>query len=194
LVAIPRSICSDSASTDAIVPTWASILVAIQLAPFAKKIINGTLEDLEASLYQELCQNRLLRVPKQTDYKGCSRKPVPMRVYVLAAQYLHPFAKSIMYAKRALQCHCTNRLRKTNLLQLFYTLVEDFKMKVMNKIAFLSYCFYPTTFCCCTRNSNRLLKYWTKKGNISLLFNQSAYNKQWLGGGTSNVAGILTKL
>jgi hypothetical protein len=32
-------------------------------------------------------------------------------------------------------------------------------------------------------------KYWTKKGNISLLFNQSSYNKQWLGGGTSNVAG-----
>lgn len=32
-------------------------------------------------------------------------------------------------------------------------------------------------------------KLWTKKGNISLLFNQSSYNKQWLGGGTSNVAG-----
>jgi len=32
-------------------------------------------------------------------------------------------------------------------------------------------------------------KIWTKKGNISLLFNQSAYNKQWLGGGTSNIAG-----
>jgi hypothetical protein len=32
-------------------------------------------------------------------------------------------------------------------------------------------------------------KLWTCKGNISLLFNQSAYNKQWLGGGTSNVAG-----
>jgi hypothetical protein len=32
-------------------------------------------------------------------------------------------------------------------------------------------------------------RFWTKKGNISLLFNQSAYNKQWLGGGTSNVAG-----
>ena len=32
-------------------------------------------------------------------------------------------------------------------------------------------------------------KLWTKKGNISLLFNQSAYNKQWLGGGTSNIAG-----
>ncbi len=32
-------------------------------------------------------------------------------------------------------------------------------------------------------------KLWTKKGNVSILFNQSAYNKQWLGGGTSNVAG-----
>lgn len=32
-------------------------------------------------------------------------------------------------------------------------------------------------------------KLWTKKGNMSLLFNQSSYNKQWLGGGTSNIAG-----
>jgi hypothetical protein len=66
-------------------------------------------------------------------------------------------------------------------------------MKVMNKIAFLSYCFFPTSSAA-ARNSNRHLKYWTKKGNISLLFNQSAYNKQWLGGGTSNVAGNFTKL
>lgn len=32
-------------------------------------------------------------------------------------------------------------------------------------------------------------KAWTKNGNMSLLLSQSAYNKQWLGGGTSNVAG-----
>lgn len=32
-------------------------------------------------------------------------------------------------------------------------------------------------------------KLWTKNGNISLLFNQSAFNKEWLGGGTSNIAG-----
>ncbi|GGA67447.1 protein of unknown function precursor [Flavobacterium palustre] len=32
-------------------------------------------------------------------------------------------------------------------------------------------------------------KLWTKKGNMSLLLSQSAYNRQWLGGGTSNVAG-----
>lgn len=32
-------------------------------------------------------------------------------------------------------------------------------------------------------------KLWTKVGNISLLLNQSAFNKEWLGGGTSNASG-----
>ncbi|WP_326935690.1 DUF3078 domain-containing protein [Flavobacterium sp. PL11] len=32
---------------------------------------------------------------------------------------------------------------------------------------------------------------WTRNGNVSLLFNQTAFNKQWLGGGTSNIAGNL---
>nr|WP_309756137.1 DUF2480 family protein [Flavobacterium sp.] len=88
-------------STAAIVPTWASILVAIQLAPFTKKIINGTLDDLEASLYQELLPKIDFSVyqNKPVIIKGCARKPVPMRAYVLAAQYLHPFAKSIMYGE-----------------------------------------------------------------------------------------------
>jgi DUF3078 family protein len=32
---------------------------------------------------------------------------------------------------------------------------------------------------------------WTKTGNISLLFNQAAFNAEWQGGGVSNVAGNL---
>lgn len=88
-------------STDAIVPAWASILVTIQLAPFAKKIINGTLEDLDASLYEELLSKIDYSVYKNKSIiiKGCSRKPVPMRAYVLAAHYLQPFARSIMYGE-----------------------------------------------------------------------------------------------
>ena len=88
-------------STDAIVPAWASILVAIQLAPFAKKIIDGTIEDLEASLYEELLAKIDYSVysNKPMIIKGCSRKPVPMRAYVLAAHYLQPFARSIMYGE-----------------------------------------------------------------------------------------------
>jgi hypothetical protein len=88
-------------STDAIVPAWASILVAVQLAPFAAKIINGNLEDLEASLYEELLSkiDYSMYKNKAVIIKGCSKKPVPMRAYVLAAQYLQPFARSIMYGE-----------------------------------------------------------------------------------------------
>ena len=88
-------------STDAIVPTWASILVAIQLAPYAQKIVNGTIEDLDSALYEEL----LAKIDysayenKAVIIKGCSKKPVPMRAYILAAHYLQPFARSIMYGE-----------------------------------------------------------------------------------------------
>lgn len=32
---------------------------------------------------------------------------------------------------------------------------------------------------------------WTTEGNFSLMFNQSAFNEQWTGGGSSNIAGNL---
>ena len=88
-------------STDAIVPAWASILVTIQLAPFAKKIINGNIDDLNAALYEELLAkiDYSVYANKSIIIKGCSQKPVPMRAYVLAAQNLQPFARSIMYGE-----------------------------------------------------------------------------------------------
>jgi len=90
-----------SCSTDAIVPAWASILVTIHATPFAKKIVSGSLEDLETSIYQELLPSIDYAVYKDKPViiKGCSKKPVPMGAYVLAAQYLQPFAKSIMYGE-----------------------------------------------------------------------------------------------
>ena len=88
-------------STDAIVPAWASILVTIQLAPFAKKVINGNIDDLNAALYEELLAkiDYSQYANKAIIIKGCSQKPVPMRAYVLAAQNLQPFARSIMYGE-----------------------------------------------------------------------------------------------
>jgi len=88
-------------STDAIVPKWAMILITMHLAPFAKKIINGNIEDLDASLYEELLPSidYTAYQDKPVIIKGCSRRPVPMRAYILAAQYLQPYAKSIMYGE-----------------------------------------------------------------------------------------------
>jgi hypothetical protein len=88
-------------STDAIVPAWASILVTIQLAPFATKIVDGNIDDLNAALYEELLAkiDFSAYVNKSIIIKGCSQKPVPTRAYVLAAQYLQPYARSIMYGE-----------------------------------------------------------------------------------------------
>ncbi|MBP4137383.1 DUF2480 family protein [Flavobacterium geliluteum] len=88
-------------STDAIVPAWASILVAVQLAPFATKVINGTVEDLEASLYEEILSkvDYAAYKNKPVIVKGCSKKPVPMRAYIIATTNLQPFARSIMYGE-----------------------------------------------------------------------------------------------
>ena len=88
-------------STDAIVPAWANILVAVYVAPFAKKIVSGSLNDLETALYQELLPtlDYSLYIDKPIILKGCSKKPVPESAYILAIQYLQPFAKSIMYGE-----------------------------------------------------------------------------------------------
>jgi Protein of unknown function (DUF2480) len=88
-------------STDAIIPAWASILVTIYVAPFAKKTVSGNLNDLDTSIYQDLLSN--LDYSKYQDkpviIKGCSKKPVPESAYILATQLLQPFAKSIMYGE-----------------------------------------------------------------------------------------------
>jgi hypothetical protein len=88
-------------STDAIVPAWASILVAIQVAPFAKKVVSGNLEDLDSSSYQEILATLDYSIYKDKPIiiKGCSKKPVPESAYILAASYLQPFARSIMYGE-----------------------------------------------------------------------------------------------
>lgn len=88
-------------STDAILPAWAPLLVAIHVAPFAKKVVNGTLEAIDTALYQEILQTIDFTAYKNKSViiKGCSKKPVPTSAYVLAAQKLQPFAKSIMYGE-----------------------------------------------------------------------------------------------
>lgn len=88
-------------STDAIIPAWAMILVTVHLTPYAKKVVNGSVDDLNASLYEDLLPN-LDYTPykdKPVIIKGCSKKPVPERAYILATQYLQPIAKSIMYGE-----------------------------------------------------------------------------------------------
>ncbi len=88
-------------ATDAIVPAWAIILVTVYASPHAKKIVSGNLNDLETALYQEILSTLDYSIyeDKPLILKGCSRKPVPESAYILAIQYLQPYAKSIMYGE-----------------------------------------------------------------------------------------------
>ncbi|MFV8368864.1 DUF3078 domain-containing protein [Flavobacterium sp. LB2R40] len=59
----------------------------------------------------------------------------------------------------------------------------------MKKIVFSLVLLLVANFVKAQETTNDTIKLWTKKGNISLLFNQTAFNSKWLGGGTSNLAG-----
>ncbi len=88
-------------STDAIIPSWAFLLVATYLQPEAKKIAKGSLVDLETSLYQEII-SKLDLTPyenKKIIVKGCSRKPVPDAAYILLIEKIQPRIQTLMYGE-----------------------------------------------------------------------------------------------
>ena len=88
-------------STDAIIPSWAFLLVATHLQPFAKRIVKGNLEALETSLYQEIIQNMDITPfeNKKIIVKGCSKKPVPDAAYIQLIERLQPHINSLMYGE-----------------------------------------------------------------------------------------------
>jgi len=88
-------------SSDAIVPTWAYMLLTVALEPFASKVFYGTLEELECELFRdslakinwEQYQNAKVVV------KGCSKRDVPVSAYVEAANRLRPIVSSLMFGE-----------------------------------------------------------------------------------------------
>ncbi|MGV3461719.1 MAG: DUF2480 family protein [Flavobacterium sp.] len=88
-------------STDAIVPAWAYMLITTYLQPMARKVVQGSVEELNTILYSEILSGLDYSEyeGKPVIIKGCSRKPVPQQVYTLATQKLMPVAKSIMFGE-----------------------------------------------------------------------------------------------
>lgn len=88
-------------TTEAIIPAWAYMLVSLQLAETAKKVIVGTLNDLETLLFSEILMKMDLSSYKDKPViiKGCAHKPIPENAFVLLAQKLQPIAKSVMYGE-----------------------------------------------------------------------------------------------
>ena len=88
-------------SADAIIPTWAYMLVASKLENHAASVGYGEPQDIVRDFY--------VRALDQVDWsaytdkivviKGCSSKTVPTNAYLLATQHLQAVARKLMYGE-----------------------------------------------------------------------------------------------
>jgi len=88
-------------STDAIIPSWAYLLIATKMSPFTKKVVVGDLELLETVIFQEIISNINTKdyINKPVIIKGCANKPIPPSASVQLIENLIPFAKTIMFGE-----------------------------------------------------------------------------------------------
>ena len=88
-------------STDAIIPTWAYMLLSVNIEPFAHRYVFGDLIILETVLYQDALSKIDYEAFKDVRVivKGCSDVPVPVSAYVEITHKLSPYVKSIMYGE-----------------------------------------------------------------------------------------------
>jgi hypothetical protein len=86
---------------DAIIPTWAYMLLAIQLQPYAKTIVFGDLINLEQQLFQQAISKVDLEEYRNAKVviKGCSKVPVPEYAYVEITRLLTPIVQSLMFGE-----------------------------------------------------------------------------------------------
>jgi len=88
-------------SADAVVPTWAYMLLSTSLQPVAGLVVFGSLQDLENVLFkQALDKVDWQKFNKaKVVIKGCSKVNVPVSAYVEATNRLRPIASSIMFGE-----------------------------------------------------------------------------------------------
>ncbi|MCD8399314.1 DUF2480 family protein [Tenacibaculum finnmarkense] len=90
-----------SCSVDAVIPSWAYLLLTTKLTEFAKKVVVGNLELLETVLFNDIITN--LNITEYQDkrliIKGCSNKPIPQSAYTLLVSKIQPICKSIMFGE-----------------------------------------------------------------------------------------------
>lgn len=88
-------------SADAIVPTWAYMLLATKLAPFAATVVFGNLETLETILFQHALSKIDAEIyrDQRVVIKGCGDIAIPTSAYLDITFKLTGIVKSIMYGE-----------------------------------------------------------------------------------------------
>lgn len=91
-----------TSTADAIIPTWAYMLITSELQAFAKKVVCGTPETLEAVLFHDTIAEKLnpeQYKDKRVMIKGCGDIEIPVSAFSEATTLLKPYVKSIMYGE-----------------------------------------------------------------------------------------------
>jgi hypothetical protein len=88
-------------STDAIIPTWAYMLLANKLEPFANETVFGDLETLETVLFRDaIAQLDMAQFKdERVIIKGCGDVQIPESAYIFFTTKLSKVAISIMYGE-----------------------------------------------------------------------------------------------
>lgn len=88
-------------SADAIVPTWAYMLIASKLANVANFFVFGNLEVLETAMYLSAIEKLDIEPYRNQRLviKGCGAIPVPTAAYTAITSRLVNVAKGVMYGE-----------------------------------------------------------------------------------------------
>lgn len=88
-------------SADAIVPTWAYMLLANKMKPFANEVVFGGMDVLETVLFTKALGNIDINAfsGERVVVKGCADIDLPVAAYVEITNLLTPVVKSIMYGE-----------------------------------------------------------------------------------------------
>ena len=100
-------------SSDAIIPTWAYMLISTQLENFTKLVTIGN----EKKFFEKYFEDTInsidfsIYVDKSVIIKGCSDKKIPISAYHILTTKLKPLAKSIMFGEA---CSAVPVFKKTS--------------------------------------------------------------------------------
>ena len=88
-------------SSDAIIPTWAYMLISSQLENFTKQVIIGNERKFFEKYFEDAINSIDFSVylDKSVIIKGCSNKKIPISAYHILTTKLKPLAKSIMFGE-----------------------------------------------------------------------------------------------
>ena len=88
-------------STDAIIPRWAYMLLAVYLSPLASEVFIGTPKEMAMHLIEAKIAKLDLSpyMDKRIILKGCGSKDVSEAIYFAMTKKLMPHVKSVMYGE-----------------------------------------------------------------------------------------------